>query len=106
MIVLRRTVRKIHQEIQYKINLASEIRKSKNHCLILKVNQKDLLKSSEKVINSHGNSFPASQQRYPDFSTALFVNHDVNNKPDRLNVQQAAWDSSQPSTVEELWSMA
>lgn len=101
MIVLRLTVRIIHREIQYRINLTHETRKRKNHCLIQKVSQKVLLTSSEKVINAHGNSFPASQQRHSDFPTALFISHDVNSKPNGLNVQHAAWDSSQPSGAVE-----
>lgn len=91
---LRLRVRIRSQEIQYKINLIHETRKSRNNCVILKVNHKvprsSYRKLSEKVINKHRSSFLALQQRHPGFPTALSISHEVIYNLKSLNVQQAA----------------
>lgn len=78
MIALRFRRWIIHWEIQYKINLKHETRKSRRHCIILKVNHKVLQSSyvrwSEKVIHSHGNSLLISQDCFRSgFPKVLFV---------------------------------
>lgn len=78
MIALRLRRWIIRQEIQYKINLTHETRKSRSCCIILKVNHKVLQSSymrwSEKVINSHGNSLPTSQKCFRSgFPKALSI---------------------------------
>lgn len=106
MIAVRLRRWTIHWEIQYKINLTHETRKSRSHCIILKVNHKVLRRSymrwSEKVINSHRNSLPTSQECFRSaFLKALSISDgevnqklNVNKKDcgvDGLTAQQAAW---------------